>query len=276
MPSELTNKTSAPRNDSFLSRNSNKLLIAGLVFFFIPTALRTYFVMPFPGSQDLEVISLAYYLEKTLIYSRLIGMALLAGPITIGILHPRLIKKILFTFLIIAMGSFYYVFDFEFTAEKFFPEPENLAFEQSDANQVPLENLIIGVKYGGEAKAYPLNYLAYHHKIQDTVGGLPVLITYCIMCRSGRVFSPILDDEHHTFRVVGANHYNAIFEDQKTGSWWYQATGEAVVGKLKGALLEELDYEQLTLAAWVEQQPETYIMQPDSIYSEAYEARKEF
>jgi hypothetical protein len=37
------------------------------------------------------------------------------------------------------------------------------------------------------------------------------------------------------------DHFNAMFEDKTTGSWWRQANGKAIAGKLKGQTLPELD-----------------------------------
>ena len=30
----------------------------------------------------------------------------------------------------------------------------------------------------GEAAAYPIRQMAYHHLVHDTVGGVPVVVTY--------------------------------------------------------------------------------------------------
>jgi hypothetical protein len=45
------------------------------------------------------------------------------------------------------------------------------------------------------------------------------MITYCTVCRTGRVFSPDVDGKPETFRLVGMDHFNAMFEDenQKAG-----------------------------------------------------------
>lgn len=39
-------------------------------------------------------------------------------------------------------------------------------------------DLVLGVTSGGEASAYPVRALAYHHVVNDTVGGRAIVATY--------------------------------------------------------------------------------------------------
>jgi len=96
------------------------------------------------------------------------------------------------------------------------------------------------------------------------------------MCRTGRVYSPVINGTRQNFRLVGARHYNAIVEDEGTKTWWYQATGQAAVGRLKGQHLNELPYEQSTLASWLEKHPASLILQPDKHYMNEYSDLKNY
>ena len=40
------------------------------------------------------------------------------------------------------------------------------------------DELVLGVVFAGEARAYPVRMLRYHHVINDVVGGEPLLVTY--------------------------------------------------------------------------------------------------
>ena len=40
------------------------------------------------------------------------------------------------------------------------------------------EELVLGVEFAGEARAYPVRMLRYHHVVNDTVRGEPLLVTY--------------------------------------------------------------------------------------------------
>jgi hypothetical protein len=37
---------------------------------------------------------------------------------------------------------------------------------------------VLAVEHGGDAAAYPIRQVAYHHIVQDVVGGVPVAVTY--------------------------------------------------------------------------------------------------
>ena len=111
------------------------------------------------------------------------------------------------------------------------------------------------MELNGDARAYPVQFIGYHHQVRDTVGGTPVLVSFCTVCRTGRVFSPLVDRHEETFRLVGMDHFNAMFEDRTTGTWWRQANGEAIAGPKKGAKLAEIPTEQVTLGTWLALHP---------------------
>jgi len=130
---------------------------------------------------------------------------------------------------------------------------------------------VIGVVINGEAKAYPIQIIGYHHQVRDTIGGTPVMVTYCTVCRTGRAFSPSVNGKDETFRLVGMDHFNAMFEDATTKSWWQQATGIAIAGPLKGTSLKEISSRQSTLAAWLRDYPNSAILQRDTIFNKDYD-----
>ena len=267
--------TSAAGNDMKTS-TLNFLFWAGWFLLLAPGLVHAYLLMPFPGSQDLEAITLVYYLEKLVWPARILGLLLLALPlwrtVTRGSRRERWTRGAVLT---LTLALFYFT-DFRYQAERMFEEPRAVRFAAPAESQVPDSLLVIGVVHEGIAKAYPVNYLGYHHKVQDRVGSRPVLVTYCTMCRTGRVFSPLVNGSPQTFRLVGARHYNAVIEDRQTGTWWYQATGEAAVGPLKGQQLREVPYEQGTLRAWLARYPGSLILQPDAPYREDYDALKRY
>ena len=252
------------------------LFWTGIFLLFLPGLVHAYLLMPFPGSQDLEAIKLCYYLEKVLLPLRIVGGLILIWYLIKYFTKNKLKGRILKVFvLVLGLGSFY-ITDIKYKASSMFEEPKTVQFANAIDNKVPESYVVLGVVNNGIAKAYPLIYLGYHHKVQDNVGTLPVLVTYCTMCRTGRVFSPIINGERQTFRLVGARHYNAIIEDESTGSWWYQATGEAAVGPMEGSKLNEITYEQSTLSAWLNKYPSSLILQPDNQFKSDYADLKNY
>jgi len=256
--------------------NSAKIFWIGIILLVVPGLIHAYLLMPFPGSQDLNAITLCYYLEKVIMPLRLIGLLFIVWYLfkfyAKNTFKQKAVKAAVF---VLCIGSFY-ITDYMYKAETMFKETTKAVFANGLKNRVPLSYLVVGVVNNGVAKAYPLIYLGYHHKLQDDVGDKPVLVTYCTMCRTGRVYSPVINGVRQNFRLVGARHYNAIIEDENTKTWWYQATGNAAVGELKGKQLAELPYEQLTLAAWLQKHPETLILQPDRLYTADYADLKNY
>jgi hypothetical protein len=248
----------------------------GIVLLILPGLIHAYLLMPFPGSQDLNAITVSYYLEKIVMPLRIIGLIVVIWyMLKYFTLNSRAGKISKAVVLALCLGSFYFT-DVMFKAETMFEEPQTIKFANAIYNKVPESMVVIGVVNNGVAKAYPLVYLGYHHKVQDNVGTEPVLITYCTMCRTGRVYSPMVDGKRQNFRLVGARHYNAVIEDEATKTWWYQATGNAAVGQLKGQHLQELPYEQSTLAAWLNKHPGSLILQPDMHYLNDYADLKNY
>jgi hypothetical protein len=258
------------------SQTRSSLFWIGILLLIVPGLAHAYLLMPFPGSQDINAITVCYYLEKVVLPLRIAGALLIIWYFVKYYSSNSTGGKVSKAVVLALCPASFYITDFKFKAETMFEEPQTVKFANALANKVPQSFVIIGVVNNGIAKAYPLIYLGYHHKVQDNVGDQPVLVTYCTMCRTGRVYSPILNGTRQTFRLVGARHYNAIIEDAGTKTWWYQATGAAAAGKLKGTRLRELPYEQFTLGAWLSKHPGSLILQPDKHYLADYSDLKNY
>jgi hypothetical protein len=232
--------------------------------------MKVYFIMPFPGSQVEERIKVAYFIHNNIWVLRLIGLGFMFYPAYVYLRTDRIWVR----WPVIVLLGFWlfvvYLFNFRFLADKMFLQPETKALKSAADNKVPLNDLVVGVTINGESKAYPIEVIGYHHQVRDTVGGKPVMVTYCTVCRTGRVFEPLVDGQPENFRLVGMDHFNAMFEDSRTRSWWRQVNGEAIVGELKGKLLPVVPSEQMSLGTWLNYHPESLVMQPDSIFVEAY------
>jgi hypothetical protein len=163
-----------------------------------------------------------------------------------------------------------YAFNFQMSADHMFLQPTVVKMVSRAENKVAQDRLVVGIAINGDARAYPLQFIGYHHQVRDTVGGQPVLVSYCTVCRTGRIFTPAVNGQAETFRLVGMDHFNAMFEDARTGSWWRQANGEAIAGPLKGTMLPELPTRQVTLKQWLALYPDSRIMQADPRFTSEY------
>lgn len=244
--------------------------LAGLAIFEI---LKVYFIMPMPGSQRMNSLDVAYFIHSYRWIFRIVFLAMIVA----GVYHAFQIKhKWIPGVLILVVLYIAYTFNFKMLADEMFKQPDNLSFKPKSENILTDSSIVIGVENNGEAKAYPIRYILYHHQVQDTIGGKPMIITYCNVCRTGRVFEPTVHDQHEKFRLVGMDHFNAMFEDATTKSWWRQATGEAVAGPLKGQVLPEVTSNQVTLKKWFELYPNAVVMQVDEDYKTYYDTLGRF
>ncbi len=64
-----------------------------------------------------------------------------------------------------------------------------------------------------------------------------------------------VDGQRLHFRLIGVNNQNFIMEDEETGSWWQQITGEAIQGPLKGEFLEPMPYDTVSFEIWRSENP---------------------
>jgi hypothetical protein len=60
----------------------------------------------------------------------------------------------------------------------FKPLPNAAFANANDAGFVSDGDMVLAVELNGDAAAYPIRQVAYHHVVQDTIGGIPVLVTY--------------------------------------------------------------------------------------------------
>lgn len=227
--------------------------------------------MPFPGSQHNETLDIAYWIGGNIIWIRLVLGSITALLFISSFRASKKGYKIVSALLMVLYAVVFYFFNFRFLAETMFYQPKNLEFSIVADNKIALDKQILGIEINGQAKAYPIQLIGYHHQVRDSVGGRPVMVTYCTVCRTGRVFSPYVNGQAEDFRLVGMDHFNAMFEDGVTKSWWRQVSGEAVAGPLKGTKLMEIPSQQMTLASWLERYPSSLIMQPDSAFKKQYE-----
>lgn len=238
-----------------------KLFYFGLLGLSLLEILKVYLIMPMPGSQEMDSIDIAYFIHTYRWYFRvLFGVMIILGAVPAFQVKWRWLPVI----PLLLAGYVAYYFNFKMTAERIFLEPQKkLSFMTKGENLLGDTALVIGVVHNGEAKAYPVRYIGYHHQVRDTVGGKAVMVTYCTVCRTGRVFEPVVNGTPDNFRLVGMDHFNAMFEDSSTKSWWRQVTGEAVAGPLKGSLLPEVESFQMSAGKFFWLHPFGKVMNAD-------------
>lgn len=132
------------------------------------------------------------------------------------------------------------------------PVPESIA----DAREwLEPQAPVIALEIDGAARAYPLAILMWHEIANDTLGGVPIVVTFCPLCDTALVFERTLDATTYDFGTTGNLRFSdLVMYDRQTETWWQQATGQAIVGSLTGKMLTFLPAQIVSFdqfaAAW--------------------------
>ena len=149
-------------------------------------------------------------------------------------------------------------------------DPKFITPEQADQWLGDAEP-VISFEINGDARAYPLQILTWHEVVNDVVGGVPVVATFCPLCNSAIVFDRTLDGVVHDFGVSGKlRNSDLIMWDRQTESWWQQFTGEAIVGELTG---KKLTFLPASIISWVDfkaANPEGQVLSRDTGFNRPY------
>ena len=109
---------------------------------------------------------------------------------------------------------------------------------------------VVALEINGDARAYPAAVMIWHEIVNDTVGGVPVTVTYCPLCNSAVTYGREINGNETTFGTSGRLFASAlVMYDRATESLWTHFDGKAVVGLLAGT---QLDVYGSPLMAWSE------------------------
>jgi hypothetical protein len=116
----------------------------------------------------------------------------------------------------------------------FLPVIDNIDILDPDESVVALE-------IDGDARAYPVRAMIWHEIVNDTVGGVPVTVTYCPLCNSATTYKRVIRGVETTFGTSGRLFASSlVMYDRATESLWTHFDGRGVVGVLAGEQLESI------------------------------------
>lgn len=125
----------------------------------------------------------------------------------------------------------------------------------------------IVVSVNNTIKFYPFNIMVWHEIVNDTVGGKPLLITFCPLCGSSIVF-----DTKDKFGVSGKLHEsNLLMYDKKTESLWAQSTGTALVGDRLDEKLDVYSSQVMSFRDFKEKWPNGQVLSVNTGYTRNYD-----
>ncbi len=148
------------------------------------------------------------------------------------------------------------------------PKPESIASARPWlSDHAP----VISLEIAGQARAYPIEILIWHEIANDTLGGRPIVVTFCPLCNTALVFDRTLDGTVYDFGTTGNLRFSdLVMYDRQTETWWQQATGQAIVGQLAGRQLTFLPAQVVSFADFVAAHPDGDVLSRDTGYDRAY------
>lgn len=128
-------------------------------------------------------------------------------------------------------------------------KPIFVSIPKAEALGLAASEPVIAVAIGAQARAYPLRVLTWHEIVNDTLGGMPIAVTFCPLCNSAIVFDRRIDGRVLSFGTTGKlRNSDLVMYDRETESWWQQYLGEGLVGALAGTRLKMLPMRVESLA----------------------------
>lgn len=145
----------------------------------------------------------------------------------------------------------------------------------AQANYLHPSEPVFGIELNGDARAYPLRIMDWHEMANDVVGGVPVSLAYCTLCGAGIAYHGVASNgTTYDFGSSGLLYRsNKLMYDRQTRTLWNQFTGEPVVGELvgTGVVLERLPVVLADWESWLEQHPDTAVLDVKTGYVRPYE-----
>lgn len=133
---------------------------------------------------------------------------------------------------------------------------------------LPDGELVFAAELDGEARAWPLAVLSWHEMLNDRLGGQPVTLSFCTLCRSAVLYrGRLADGRETTFGTSGLLYRsNKLMYDRATTTLWSNLTGEPLLGPMAAepVALEPLPMVLTTWAAWRRAHPRTTVMIGDA------------
>jgi hypothetical protein len=124
---------------------------------------------------------------------------------------------------------------------------------------------VVALEIDGDARAYPVQVMIWHEIINDTVGGVPVSVTYCPLCNSAVSYERIVRGVETTFGTSGRLFASAlVMYDRATESLWTHFDGKAVVGLLAGEQLEPIPSPLMSWGDFAAAYPTGQVLDPDA------------
>ncbi len=148
--------------------------------------------------------------------------------------------------------------------------PVYVSVEEADA-WIEDNELVLALIHGDVVRVYPLQILVWHEIVNDTIGGDPILVTYCPLCGSGIAYERRIEGVEVEFGTSGKLYNsNLVMYDRRTETYWSQIDGLAIVGELTGMELVPISIDTVVWRDWKVAYPKSEVLSQETGFSRPY------
>jgi len=120
---------------------------------------------------------------------------------------------------------------------------------------------VLVLDINGDVRAFPLQIMTWHEIVNDTIGDVPVTISFCPLCTSAVAFERTIDGEVTTFGTSG---------HRLTETLWTHFDGRAVIGALTGVELTKRPMQTVSWGSFKESFPDGIVLTRDTGFGRDY------
>mgnify|MGYP001829158232 CR=1 FL=1 len=130
---------------------------------------------------------------------------------------------------------------------------------------------VLALDIDGDVRAYPVQILMWHEIVNDTVGGVPVAVTYCPLCNTAVAYDRRVGDRVMEFGTSGLLWNSAlVMYDRQTETLWSHFTGEGIVGELTGTEIDKFPVATVPWGVWRDANPDGLVLSRDTGFERSY------
>lgn len=153
------------------------LLLLALLITLTVTIAFVWWIHPF-HRQTPDIIRIAYTVRSLSPWITAVCAAISVLAFIKLWSQSRWLGKILSIFAVVLIGVCVWFTRQNHFEWMFHPLPNPSYAHANDAPYVKPSDMVLAVNINGEAVAYPVRLMGYHHVVHDTVGGQPIVATY--------------------------------------------------------------------------------------------------
>lgn len=130
---------------------------------------------------------------------------------------------------------------------------------------------VLALDVEGDVRAYPVQILMWHEIVNDTVGGVPVAVTYCPLCNSAVAYDRRVGERIMEFGTSGLLWNSAlVMYDRQTETLWSHFTGQGIVGELTGTEIDKFPVATVPWGVWRDANPDGLVLTRDTGFDRSY------